>query len=105
MLTVGVCGLTCLGGALIKASDINSDSEQSSLNHIGIIKLDHRYKGFHIISCGSLTACLYHLIETKMGPNVAGLPTATDNQTLTDRAETAETSSSLNEQFLHFRRG
>lgn len=103
--TVGVCGLTCLGGALIKASDINSDSEWSSLNNIGVIKLDHRYKGFPIISCGSLTVCLYHLIETKMGPNVASLPTAADNQIVTDGAETAETSSSLNEQFLHFRRG
>lgn len=55
MSTVGVRGLTCLGGALIKASDIISDSEWSSLNNIGIIKLDHRHKGFHIITCGLFT--------------------------------------------------
>lgn len=37
--TVGVCGLTCLGGALIKASEVNFDGKWSSLNNIGINKI------------------------------------------------------------------
>lgn len=36
--TVGNCGLTCLGRALIKASKVNCDGNSSSLNNIGINK-------------------------------------------------------------------
>lgn len=37
---VGVCGPTCRGGALIKASEVNFDGKCSSLNNTGMNKTD-----------------------------------------------------------------